>query len=87
VLDRQYDTLHVPAGETVNDAARLMRRQILANGTTVFSVRQASVTPWVEVCRAAPNNPWQHADLDRTQKAFETPLVRDIFFDILEETT
>lgn len=63
---------------------KLMMRRALGCGTLVLLTRRRPDLPWIEICRAKQDNPAAIADLDRSQQAFNTPLVREVFLELTD---
>jgi hypothetical protein len=63
-------------------AASLIMRRSLASGATVLLVRTDEASEWLEVYRAERGESAKLAEIDRLQRVYQNPLVRDVFIEM-----
>jgi hypothetical protein len=64
---------------------KLIMRRLQGDGTIVLLARRDPTSPWVEAYRAGPHDAVALAEIDHHQTLFATPLVREVFLDMMEE--
>ena len=67
---------------------KLIMRRVTADQTVVLLVRRDATSPWIELYRASQRDHFALAILDQKQRVFMShEIVREVFFDIIDEGT